>query len=96
MILHHDEVMMCSGAQPAIDPTESGNDGDDRVPVLVVDDQAPFLDAARAVIARVRNFDADHHRCPSGDDGDLGVHLHRGRDATRRPNLRSVRLRQQR
>lgn len=43
---------MCSGTPPAIDPTEP-----DLVPVLVVDDQAPFRDAARAVIARVRNFE---------------------------------------
>ena len=40
--------------QPTIDDNDAGAV---TVPVLVVDDQAPFRAAARAVIARVQDFD---------------------------------------
>ncbi len=38
-------------------PTDSNGSGVDSIRVLVVDDQAPFRDAARAVIARVAGFE---------------------------------------
>ncbi len=38
-------------------PTDSNGSGVDSIRVLVVDDQAPFRDAARAVIARVPGFE---------------------------------------
>ena len=38
-------------------PTDSNGSDVDSIRVLVVDDQAPFRDAARAVIARVRGFE---------------------------------------
>jgi DNA-binding NarL/FixJ family response regulator len=46
--------MVCLEAKAELDSTDSGAEV---VPVLVVDDQAPFRAAARAVIARVKGFD---------------------------------------
>jgi len=45
---------MCFGMEPPSDVIDAGAD---TVPVLVVDDQAPFRAAARAVIERVKGFD---------------------------------------
>ncbi len=45
---------MCLEAKAELDSTDSRAE---LVPVLVVDDQAPFRAAARAVIARVAGFD---------------------------------------
>jgi two-component system, NarL family, invasion response regulator UvrY len=46
--------MMCLGIESALDSTAAAPE---LVPVLIVDDQAPFRAAARAVIARVKGFE---------------------------------------